>query len=829
MSSDKKPSRLRFTIPSSITKLFSRTDRQRRQLLKELLSQITLDFQQNEKKFTNAKNLIETLIKSLESDVILNLKLALDKKEYIVSRCVTIKREFNQNKKISAYHLPVHVVCCKIWRWSDICRVGEIESSDYCANQYASARDCICINPYHYNKKKIEITKPSNVSSSGAESPSTYYQSTEKLSKSLANSNEFLDKAPTPKYSKKSLYMSSGVREYKKPSSSSRRVKHYESDGANIFFGSSERILSPQKKSSWKSEYSLDSRNRARRNFGSYDSILSPGSISSGSDAITGHSSGDIYGGKYRSGSTTNQATSEYSSGSMASSDDCLVINHLKNNDSSALLQSLNSIPDYVNLELNTNVQSTGYNNASSAASIPLLSAEENITGSGQYVSDYQNNLLSPASTITESSVENKNNYSPLTEKNLLFPGLQYTDFQRDDNGISKFYSSFERVPDPTTDFTSNLQGFNNQNSEVPVPSIITSSSSSSNGFANINSYNASSTFMGRMPPRNISQSNDELNSGFQDNNMLSALSSSLDLLGDASTGFFPDFQSNQLQSTEVSNSFGYDGNFNNYQNKNSQSVESLSTVGSNFASEFYYDDQVNLHHPTSTSSDVLAATGTEYQDDNILSTFTSALGLVPASSQEFEQEIGGNQHEESATTGEWYNDSENNNLPPSSNEISDTLTTQETALPQKIQQWAYVSYFEFSTRIGELFPCNYSKIVVDGSKNPSTFNRFSLGNIETFDEEDDEDEIREAIGKGVLLTYVNGNLYITCLSDSSIFIQSINYNYKYKIPSNSVLQLETGQTLQVFSNSEFTNVLGDKVGLGYHAVYELIKMCTIR
>ncbi|XP_067040829.1 mothers against decapentaplegic homolog 5-like isoform X2 [Acropora muricata] len=149
----------------------------------------------------------------------------------------------------------------------------------------------------------------------------------------------------------------------------------------------------------------------------------------------------------------------------------------------------------------------------------------------------------------------------------------------------------------------------------------------------------------------------------------------------------------------------------------------------------------------------------------------------------------------------------------------------------QEPSSWCYVSYYELNNRIGDRFYANSTSIIVDGFTDPNTGNseRFCLGLLSNVNRNSTIESTRRHIGKGVHLYYVGGEVYAECLSDSAIFVQSRNCNHSHGFHPTTVCKIPSGCTLKIFNNQEFAQLLSQSVNYDFKAVYELIKMCTIR
>jgi len=89
---------------------------------------------------------------------------------------------------------------------------------------------------------------------------------------------------------------------------------------------------------------------------------------------------------------------------------------------------------------------------------------------------------------------------------------------------------------------------------------------------------------------------------------------------------------------------------------------------------------------------------------------------------------------------------------------------------------WCSVAYFELDTQVGEIFkvPGGSKSVVVDGYVDPSAGYRFCLGALSNVHRTEASDKARLHIGKGIQLDLMGeGDVWIRCLSDHSVFVQS--------------------------------------------------------
>ncbi|NXG20265.1 SMAD1 protein, partial [Grallaria varia] len=144
-------------------------------------------------------------------------------------------------------------------------------------------------------------------------------------------------------------------------------------------------------------------------------------------------------------------------------------------------------------------------------------------------------------------------------------------------------------------------------------------------------------------------------------------------------------------------------------------------------------------------------------------------------------------------------------------------------------EHWCSIAYYELSNRVGEAFRASSTSIVVDGFTDPSDKDRFCLGLLSNINRNSTVENTRRHIGKGVHLYYVGGEVFAECLSDHSIFVQSLNCNYRHGFHPSTVCKIPSGRSLKIFNNLEFSRFLSQSVNHGFEAVYELTKMCILR
>ncbi|KAL3310516.1 Mothers against decapentaplegic 9 [Cichlidogyrus casuarinus] len=156
-----------------------------------------------------------------------------------------------------------------------------------------------------------------------------------------------------------------------------------------------------------------------------------------------------------------------------------------------------------------------------------------------------------------------------------------------------------------------------------------------------------------------------------------------------------------------------------------------------------------------------------------------------------------------------------------------------ENSVPIEYQEqkfWCNIVYYELNTRVGEVYYASRNSILIDGFTNPSdTSGRFCLGVLSNVSRSPATENTRKQIGRGAHIFTVDGDVYAECLSDNSIFVQSRQCSERHRFHPTTVIKIPTGSCLKIFSNTEFAKMLNFTLSRGVDAMYDLIKMCTIR
>lgn len=96
-----------------------------------------------------------------------------------------------------------------------------------------------------------------------------------------------------------------------------------------------------------------------------------------------------------------------------------------------------------------------------------------------------------------------------------------------------------------------------------------------------------------------------------------------------------------------------------------------------------------------------------------------------------------------------------------------------------------------------------------------------------------DRDEVtlntRRHIGKGLRVFKVAGKVYVECLSNYSIFVQSPNGNLRNGYSPITVTKVVPNGYLDLFDSNDFARRLEQAVQYGFESVYQLQRLCAIR
>ncbi|XP_064388434.1 mothers against decapentaplegic homolog 3-like isoform X4 [Halichondria panicea] len=166
---------------------------------------------------------------------------------------------------------------------------------------------------------------------------------------------------------------------------------------------------------------------------------------------------------------------------------------------------------------------------------------------------------------------------------------------------------------------------------------------------------------------------------------------------------------------------------------------------------------------------------------------------------------------------------------PPSYAESPPPSVSYESVNYLEPAYWCSVSYYEMKNRVGEIFQASKPSYTVDGFTDPSSSDRFCLGLLSNIHRDQQIEQTRRFIGKGVHLFMVGGIVYAECASEASIFVQSPNSNMGFGWHPATVCKIPPGCHMQVFNNRDFADRLASSVHSGFETVYQLTRMCTIR
>jgi len=118
-------------------------------------------------------------------------------------------------------------------------------------------------------------------------------------------------------------------------------------------------------------------------------------------------------------------------------------------------------------------------------------------------------------------------------------------------------------------------------------------------------------------------------------------------------------------------------------------------------------------------------------------------------------------------------------------------------------EHWCTIAYYELDQQVGEVFKVISSspKVIIDGYTDPSSVNRFCLGQLSNVHRTDISEKARLHIGKGVQLELKGeGDVFLHCLSHHSVFVQSYYLDREAgRQPGDAVHKIYPSATIKVF------------------------------
>ena len=110
-------------------------------------------------------------------------------------------------------------------------------------------------------------------------------------------------------------------------------------------------------------------------------------------------------------------------------------------------------------------------------------------------------------------------------------------------------------------------------------------------------------------------------------------------------------------------------------------------------------------------------------------------------------------------------------------------------------REWCRLAYYEMSMRVGEQYRATQAQVIIDGFTNPSNAERFCLGSLANVHRQSEVDRIRRAIGPGVKLYHIHGDVFAECLSQNPVFVQSPIANRRQGWEPSTVCKIESSKS----------------------------------
>jgi len=148
----------------------------------------------------------------------------------------------------------------------------------------------------------------------------------------------------------------------------------------------------------------------------------------------------------------------------------------------------------------------------------------------------------------------------------------------------------------------------------------------------------------------------------------------------------------------------------------------------------------------------------------------------------------------------------------------------------QETEYWSTITYYELNCKVGDPFKAYHRSVIIDGYTDPATqSNRFCLGLQSNVNRNSTIESTRKHIGRGVCLSYYNGEVFAECLGESAVFVQSRNCNMMSNFNLFTVCKIPSGCRLRLFNTIKFGEALSEATKQGYEQTNELMKHCIIR
>ncbi|KAF8561592.1 hypothetical protein P879_06211 [Paragonimus westermani] len=146
------------------------------------------------------------------------------------------------------------------------------------------------------------------------------------------------------------------------------------------------------------------------------------------------------------------------------------------------------------------------------------------------------------------------------------------------------------------------------------------------------------------------------------------------------------------------------------------------------------------------------------------------------------------------------------------------------------LKYWCTVFYYELNTRVGDAFHASRLTLTIDGFTEPCyRADRFSLGSLSHVNRPAQVETTRRHIGRGLRLHHVGNEVYLECLSDAAIFVQSPSCNHYHNWHPATVVKVPPKCNLKLFDSRAFATQLVECFSRSYESVFALTHMCAIR